>query len=105
MDRRLTITLAFTVVLAGLFWVDPLYIPLLLLGPVVTGAVAGGRGWVREAAAAWAGACLIALVTDWVLNNEDQLFHLATAVYTSALVAGIGVATRAVGRRRALRTA
>jgi hypothetical protein len=49
-------------------------------------------------AGAWAIAGLFALAVDWVLNGEDQAFHLALAVVTAALVA-LGAALAAAVRR------
>lgn len=87
--------------LAG--WFDPIFIPLVLLGPVVSGAVAAARGvpyaWIG---ALWCSAGLALLWTDWVVNNEDLLFHLALAVVMPVL-AGLGWgATRLATRTRRL---
>lgn len=71
-------------------WIDPLFLPLVLIGPIVTGAVAAARGtsyaWI---AALWCSAGLAMLWTDWVVNNEDQLFHLGLSVFMP-LLAGVG---------------
>ena len=84
-------------------WVDPLFIPLVLLGPVVTGAVTAARGasylWI---AVLWCSAGLSMAWTDWVVNREDLVFHLVLAV-VMPLLAGVGygvvrLATR-MGRR------
>lgn len=91
--------------LVGLLgWVDPLFVPLVLLGPVVTGAVCAARGtsypWV---AVLWCSAGLNMTWTDWVVNREDVGFHLALAV-VMPLLAGIGfgvVALATRGRRTA----
>src|SRR5690349_19711350 len=84
MNRYLKVAVA-AVILSGLFWVDALFVPLVLLGPIVTGVVADRRGFVRPAAAAWFLAGLLALASDWAINKEDQLFHLLLAFWTAGL--------------------
>ena len=89
------------VVIGGLGWIGPLFIPLALLGPVITGAMAAARGisfpWV---AVAWFSGGIAWLWTDWVINNEDQLFHAALSVVMVGL-AGIGFGVvRLAGRVR-----
>jgi hypothetical protein len=39
--RRLLPWVVAGLVVSALFWIDPLFIPLALLGPIATGAVAG----------------------------------------------------------------
>lgn len=87
--------------LAG--WIDPIFIPLVLVGPVITGAVAAAkRASYRWIAVVWCSAGLSMLWTDWALNNEDQLFHLGLAV-VMPLLAGVGWgATRLATRSRSL---
>ena len=94
---------AFTVLLAGLFWIDPLFLPLVLVGPIVTGVVAARHDAVRPAAMAWFAAGLITLVLDWAINDEDQAFHLVMAVWTAGVTLASGMATARTLRRRALR--
>ena len=97
----------FAVVVSALFWIDPLFVPLVLLGPVATGIVAARHDAVRPAALAWFVAGLLALVSDWVINNEDQLFHLVMAFWTAGLTLAVGAASGRLYartlRRRALR--
>jgi hypothetical protein len=81
-------------------WFDPLFIPLVLVGPPITGAIAASRQvrctWI---ALVWCSAGLNMVWTDWVVNHEDQLFHLALSVLMP-LLAGIGwVAVRATRLR------
>ena len=91
---RLTSSLLAAVVagqLIGLLgWIDPLFVPLVLLGPVFTGAVAAARRvrypWI---AALWCSAGLNMTWTDWVVNQEDAGFHLALSA-VMPLLAGIG---------------
>ena len=77
--------------LVGLLgWIEMLFIPLALLGPVITGAVAAARrtsySWV---AVMWCSAGINMMWTDWVVNHEDVAFHLALSVIMP-LLAGLG---------------
>lgn len=105
---RLTSNLAATALLGQLVgqlgWIDPLLIPLVLLGPVVTGAVASARRigypWI---ALLWFSAGINMTWTDWVVNREDVAFHLALSVLMP-LLAALGyyaVALAAPARRKA----
>ncbi|MCW2546706.1 MAG: hypothetical protein JWN96_1166 [Mycobacterium sp.] len=71
-------------------WIDLLFIPLVLLGPVITGAVAAARrtsyAW---AAVMWWSVGISMLWTDWVVNHEDVVFHFALSVMMP-LLAGLG---------------
>jgi hypothetical protein len=71
-------------------WIDPLFIPLVLLGPVVTGAVARARGvsyaWI---ATLWCSVGINMTWSDWVVNRADVGFHLALSVIMP-LLAGLG---------------
>jgi hypothetical protein len=86
-------------VVSALFWIDPLFIPLALLGPIVTGAVAGwtGRG-LRGVALLWLVAGLGAVVSDYVVNQEDVVFHLVLTAVMIGLAAGAWAAVRAIRR-------
>ena len=87
-----------------LAWIDALFIPLVVVGPLLTGAVAASRR-IRAAwpAVLWASAGLAMLWTDWVVNHEDQVFHLVVAVVTALLaLAGWGAVTLAARSGRAL---
>jgi hypothetical protein len=89
--------------LVGLLgWVDPLFIPLALLGPVVSGAVAAAYrlsfAWI---AVLWCSAGLNMTWTDWVVNHEDVVFHLVLSALMPALAGvGFGVVRLAVRTRR-----
>jgi hypothetical protein len=74
----------------------PGFFLLILIAPPVSGLVAAARGraWT-PVAATWALSGLLMLVTDWVVNGEDQLFHLVLAAWMAGLVA-LGAAA---GRR------
>ena len=82
-------------------WIDPLFIPLALAGPLIVGAIAAARGLsVAWVAVLWASAGLCMLWTDWVVNQEDVLFHVVVTVLMAGLGAvGWGV-MRLLGRSR-----
>ena len=86
---------------AQLGWIDALFVPLVLVGPPVSGAILASRrvgyAWV---AVLWASAGVGMAWTDWVVNHEDVAFHLALAVIMP-LLAGLGWGVVRVARRRA----
>jgi hypothetical protein len=93
--RTITVILA-AVAIGALAWIDPLFVPLVLLGPVVSGVVAGGYGAdSRTLALAWFLGGMLMLVGDLVINNEDVAFHAVVAVFTAGAAAG----SAWVGRR------
>jgi hypothetical protein len=100
---RLTSSLIAAAVLGQLVgllsWIDPLFIPLVLLGPVISGAVAAARQipypWI---AVLWCSAGVNMLWTEWIINQEDVVFHLALSVIM-ALLAGIGLGVVKLGSR------
>ena len=106
---RLTTKLLYAALLgqlvAQLGWIDPLFIPLVLAGPLLTGAILASRGvcyaWV---AVLWASAGVGMAWSDWVVNQSDVVFHLALAVLMP-LVAGIGWGVVRLTRRRELSAA
>jgi hypothetical protein len=76
--------------LVGLLgWIDPLFIPLVLLAPVISGAVAARRTAYSWIAVLWCSAGLNMVWTDWVVNREDVAFHLVVSVLMP-LLAGVG---------------
>jgi hypothetical protein len=91
--------------LVGLLgWVDALFIPLVLLGPLVTGALAVtrriSRSWVMLL---WFSAGVNMAWTDWLVNREDVVFHLVLSVVMAGL-AWLGHAVvRAATRTRVSR--
>jgi hypothetical protein len=97
--RRLLPWVVAGLVVSALFWIDPLFIPLALLGPLVTGALTGwlGRG-LRLVVLMWIAAGLGALVSDFVINQEDVVFHLVLTVVMVGLAAGAWSAVRAIRR-------
>jgi hypothetical protein len=82
--------------IGALAWIDPLFIPLVLLGPLVSGLVAGAYGVdSRTVALVWFLGGMLMLVSDLVIYNEDVAFHATLAVFTAAVAAGAAW----VGRR------
>jgi peptidoglycan/LPS O-acetylase OafA/YrhL len=67
---------------------DGLFFPYIVLGPLLTGAVAAARrrSW-RPVAAAWALFGLAMFVLDWAINDEDQVFHVGVTAVMVGLVA------------------
>lgn len=104
---RLTSHLAAAAVigqLVGLLgWIDVLFFPVLVVAPVLTGAIAASRqvsyAWI---AVLWCSAGISMLWTDWWVNQEDVLFHLATAVIMP-LLAGVGWGVVRLTSRRTIR--
>jgi hypothetical protein len=78
------------------------WVLLVLGGPLVTGLVFGylRKPWLL-AAATWALAGILSLLTDWIVLNEDKVFHLVLTIVMVVLVAIGTVAGR--GIRRSLR--
>jgi hypothetical protein len=104
---RLTNSLVAAAVLGQLVgllgWIDVLFIPLLLVAPLLSGAIAASRGVsYARIAVVWCSAGLCMLWTDWLVNQEDVLFHLATAV-VMPLLAGIGWGVVRLAGRRLIR--
>lgn len=101
---RITSHVVYALILGQLIsllgWIDPLFIPLVLAGPLLSGAILAHLGvrytWV---AALWASTGLGMTWMDWVVNREDVAFHLALAVITP-LLAGIGWGALRLTQRR-----
>lgn len=102
MSKSLALSVVAGLAIGALAWIDPIFIPLVLAGPPISGAVAAGRGIAfRWVALAWALAGTSMLLSDWILNNEDQVFHLAiTAIMI--ILAAIGWGTVRAIRRRSI---
>ena len=88
--------------LVGLLgWVDAVFIPLVLLAPLVVGALAAAKGLpVTWPVVLWLSAGFNMLWTDWLVNREDVVFHLGVAVVTALLAAAAWGVTSLVTRRR-----
>ena len=90
--------------LAQLGWIDPLFLPLVLVGPPLSGALLASAGVrYRWVAVLWASTGVGMAVSDWLVNREDVVFHLALAG-VMALLAGAGWGVVRVTQRRALAT-
>jgi hypothetical protein len=79
MTRQLWLTaVALGLVVSVLFWIDRIFFPLALAGPLAWGAFAGFTGlpWRWPVAVAVV-AGLGAVVSDYVINQSDVAFHLA----------------------------
>jgi VIT1/CCC1 family predicted Fe2+/Mn2+ transporter len=101
-DRNWLYAIGGGAVIGGLAWLDPIFIPLVLLGPLVTGSVAGRRGTaLRYLVAAWAIGGMSMLVSDWIANHEDKAFHAALTLVMVALASAGWFVARATARRRA----
>jgi hypothetical protein len=86
--RAITITLA-AVAIGALAWIDPLFVPLVTLGPLVSGIVAGAYGaGSRTVALVWFLGGILMLVSDLVINQEDVAFHAVLSVFLAAVAAG-----------------
>ena len=82
--------------LVGLLgWIDPLFVPLVLVAPPVVGALgAARRVALLPVVVLWVSAGLNMLWTDWVVNREDVAFHALLAVVMGVLAAaGWGLVT------------
>src|SRR3954453_17979890 len=81
-------------------WIDPLFIPLVLAGPLLSGAILAHQGlsyaWVGTL---WASTGLGMAWMDWVINREDVVFPLALAVIMP-LLAGIAWGAVRLTQRR-----
>jgi hypothetical protein len=96
--RAITVSLA-AIAIGALAWIDPLFFPLVTLGPLVAGLSVGAMGVdARTAALPWFFGGLIMLVSDLAINGEDVLFHALVAVFTAALAAGAAALARRVRR-------
>ena len=73
-------------IVAALFWIDSILIPLAFLGPLVWGGFAGSQKlpWQWPLTVSLV-AGLAAVVTHFVINQEDVVFHLALTFTLCAL--------------------
>ena len=75
-------------VVGALAWIDPLFVPLVLAGPLISGAIGASRGQAfRWVALAWAVGGATMLVADAVINQEDIGFHAILTVVMVVLAA------------------
>ena len=101
MTRSLVLSVSAGLVIGALAWIDPLFIPLVLVGPPVTGAIAGHRRIaLRWVTLAWAVGGTSMLASDWIVYNEDRIFHTVLTVLMVTLAsAGWTIANRLTRRR------
>ena len=73
-------------IVTALFWLEPIFIPLALFGPVAWGGFAGSQKlpWQWPLTVSLV-AGLGAVVSDSVINPEDVAFHIATTFTLCAL--------------------
>ena len=88
--------------LVGLLgWIDALFIPLALAGPLIVGAVAAARRMpVVVVAVLWVSAGLNMAVMDWLINREDVAFHLVLSVFMAGLASLGHTVVSILARRR-----
>lgn len=78
---------------------DQGFFGIVLLGPVLTGLIAGlARRDARVVAATWAFCGLFWLVLDWAVHQEDVAFHAVLALLMAGLT-GLGAAIGRAARR------
>lgn len=88
MRSPLVLSLVAGVAIGQLGWIDALFIPLVLAGPLATGAVAAARHVaLRWIALTWLAAGITMLVGDEIVNHEDVLFHGVLSVVMAGLAA------------------
>lgn len=97
--RQLATAVGLGLVVTALFWIDPLFIPLALLAPPLTGVLAAMR---RQPLAwpvlAWLVAGVGAVVSDWIVNREDVGFHIVLTILVVVLAAAGWAIARKFGR-------
>ncbi len=89
--------------LVGLLgYVEPIFVPLVLAGPLVVGALTATRRIpLVPVVVLWLSAGLNMTVMDWLLYREDVVFHLGLAVVMAGLAAAGHGLTGLLTRRRA----
>ena len=101
MSKSIAVSIAAGLVIGALAWIDPVFIPLVLAGPLVSGAVCAAKSvGLRLLALAWAIAGTSMLVSDWIVNREDVAFHAVLTVVMVALAAASWKLSRTLTARR-----
>jgi hypothetical protein len=102
MSRQLVVAVVIGIAVGQLGWIDPIFIPLVLAGPIAVGAFAAARGIdLSPVVALWVVAGVTMLVGDWIVNREDVAFHAVVTVLMTILAsAGWWIGSRLGGRRR-----
>jgi hypothetical protein len=108
MNIRIQVLLGFVagvLLLVPTAYVDALFFPVVLAGPPIVGAVAASIGLSRAPVVAlWVGYGLTMLVFDWVVNQEDQVFHLVLTVVMALLALAGYAVVHAMDRLRGAKT-
>ncbi len=100
MNSRAT-SVAAGIAIGALAWIDPIFIPLVLAGPIISGAICAARGVpFRLVAIAWAVGGAVMLITDAIVNQEDIGFHAVLTVIMVGLAALGWAPVRAITNRR-----
>lgn len=87
-------------------YVEQIFIPLVLAGPLVVGALAAVRRLpLVVVVVLWLSAGFNMTVMDWVLYREDVAFHLVLGAVMAALAAaGYGLVSLLARRRSGVAT-
>ncbi len=101
MSKSIVVSIAAGLAIGAVAWIDPLFVPLVLAGPLVSGAVCAAKAiGLRLLALAWAVAGASMLVSDWIVNREDVAFHAVVTVAMVALAAASWKLSRTLTARR-----
>ena len=102
MNKQLALAVLTGFAVGQLGWFDPIFIPLVLAGPLAVGAFAATRRIaLRLVVVLWVAAGLTMLASDWVVNHEDVAFHAVVTVAMAGLAfAGWWIGSRFGARRR-----
>lgn len=102
--KRIAIAVLLGQLVGPLGYVEPLYLLLILVAPMVTGAIAAVRSVpLVLVAALWASAGINMAWLDWALYREDVAYHLAVSVVMPLLASlgyGIVLGISRLRRRR-----
>ena len=85
-QRQWLTAVALGLIVTALFWIDPIFVPLALVGPIVWGGFAGAEKlpWQWPLTVSLV-AGLAAVLSDFVINHEDVVFRLAMTFTLCAL--------------------
>jgi hypothetical protein len=101
MSKQTNTIVVSSLAIGALAWADPLFIPLVTLGPLFSGLVTGAYGVrPRIVAIPWFCAGLLMLVSDQLIYQEDVAFHAGIAVFTALIAAGAAALARRLRRSR-----
>ena len=87
-------------------FIDPLYVVFVLLGPPLVGGLAAARGIaLAPVMVLWCSVGLNMLWVDWVVQQEDVLYHAVLSLLLPVLAALGWLPVAMIDRRRASRRA